>query len=350
MQILPLAASDQYRALRQLSGGDTFLFDPRPGSLVDFRLSVGQKVALSFHVGGDVLLREMVELLIRWEEGGVKNPREEYDRLFWKLPVGVGLHAGMAEGKVGAEELVNLLKGVPLLKGEPSDSRYREVKIHKLPIDPEKYRQIAAFASVAVQQQEVPLAAILSLLPTQEAPSALYIASINGAVQVTASEAFLKKQIDQAQAPKKGGDKKPAEAPREANAAFSLNPNSAQEGTSLYLQYEGHSLALLNNQVWNCFHQTGLLAPDASEAVSRATARRFLGYVPVSADGSTYRHDARWGEVINTRHGSHRQPQLQARLAEGSELARFLDQIRGLRAELRFLENGLHTVLTIDRR
>ena len=90
--------------------------------------------------------------------------------------------------------------------------------------------------------------------------------------------------------------------------------------------------------------------PDAGEAARKEAARRFLGFVPVSADGSAYRYDARRGEVVNGRHGSHRRPELHGRVAEGSELGKLLDQVKGLRAELRFLDDGLHTVLTIDRR
>ena len=53
---------------------------------------------------------------------------------------------------------------------------------------------------------------------------------------------------------------------------------------------------------------------------------------------------------MNERHGSSRQPQLHGKVAETSELKKLLDQIKAVRAELRFLDNGLSTVLTIDRR
>ncbi len=107
---------------------------------------------------------------------------------------------------------------------------------------------------------------------------------------------------------------------------------------------------MLNNQVWNAFYQTGLLAPDAAHSVQQDMARRYLGFIPVSPDGSPYRYDARLGEVVSGRHGSLRRPDLHPKVAEGSELGKVLDQIKALRAELLFLENGLHTVLTIERR
>src|SRR5207249_3407831 len=91
LHILPLAGSEQYRALRQFAGGGKLPFEPWPGAVVDFRLGVGEGQALSFHAGGGARLRDMVGLLIRWEEGVAAHPRQEYDRLFWKLPLGVAL-------------------------------------------------------------------------------------------------------------------------------------------------------------------------------------------------------------------------------------------------------------------
>jgi hypothetical protein len=104
------------------------------------------------------------------------------------------------------------------------------------------------------------------------------------------------------------------------------------------------------NQVWNCFYQAGVLAPDATEATRKEIARRFLAFVPVSPDASTYRYDSRPGEVVNARHSLHRRPRLDGRVGEALELAKLLEDIKALRAELRFLDNGLSTVLTTDRR
>jgi hypothetical protein len=78
--------------------------------------------------------------------------------------------------------------------------------------------------------------------------------------------------------------------------------------------------------------------------------RRFLGCVPVSADGTGYRYDRQHAEVVNDRHGSHRKPQLHGSVAEQSELGKLLNEIKALRAELKFLDNGVQTVLTIERK
>jgi hypothetical protein len=297
----------------------------------------------------------MVELLIRWEEGAVAKPRQEYDRLFWKLPLGVGIAWAGMDRPENLNLIVSLLQQGQLLKGEPGVSWHKKVKLHRLPIDGKQYREVMAQLTALIsfaqqrQQQAVPFVTVLSLLPTQEAPAALYAAVIDKAIHVSANEALLKKLIDQAEARKKAG-KKQVGPGREANATLSIVPANARAAASLFLEYEGHCLALLNNQVWNCFYQVGVLAPDAAESVRQETARRFLGYVPVSPDSSTYRFDAHLAEVANSRHGSHRRPWLHRQVAEASELGRLLDQIKGLHAELRFLDNGLSTVLTIDRR
>jgi hypothetical protein len=348
--ILPLAGSDVYRNLRDTAGRGKIRFEPRTASLVDFQLSVGgggDGLALGFQVDGDALLREMVELLIRWESDSRINLRQEYDRLFWKLPLGVSAHGQVLAGE-GAKQLVELLKSSGLANGEPKTSQHRNVTIHRLAISNEKYRELAPILDSV--PPETPFTTILALLPRQEAPPALHLAVIDDALHISANEDFLKKRIDESEARKKSGETKPAEPDREANAGLYLGPANARAAASLFLEYEGHNLALLNNQVWNCFYQAGILTPNASDAAHRETVRRIQGFVPVSPDGSPYRYDARLAEVVNQRHGSLRWPQLHGQVAETSELGKLLEQFKALRAELRFLDNGLHTVLTIERR
>jgi hypothetical protein len=72
--------------------------------------------------------------------------------------------------------------------------------------------------------------------------------------------------------------------------------------------------------------------------------------VPISPDGEEHVHDGRLNEVRNIRHGSLARPIYHDQLAPGSALARLLEQMRTLRADLRFREDGVHTVLTIDRK
>ena len=344
--ILPLAGSGSYQTLRRNAGQGTFRVEARPGAVVDFRLSVGEKESLSLTVGKSPLLREMVELLVRWEEGGLTNARRDYDRLFWKLPLAVGFSSPKLKNRELVAQGVAFLKSAGLVEGEVRVSTHKTAELHRVPIAAKKYREVAGpLDSEPANASPSPMDAFLALLPRQEAPAALHVAIFDETLYGSANEAFLKKLIDQTAARKKlaGPDRK-------ANATLDIVPANAREAASLFLEYEGHSLSLLNNQVWNCFYQVGVLTPDAAEKARRETARRLLGYVPVSPDSSAYRYDARLGEVVNRHHGSHRRPRFDGQFAETSELARFLDQIKALHAELRFLDNGLSTTLIIERR
>src|SRR5262249_8281609 len=122
MHILPLAGSEQYRTLRQFTQMGKFRFEPLPGSLVDFRVSVGEGQAIFFHVCVSARLSDMVGLLIRWEEGVTLNAREEYDRLFWKLPLGVGLSGPDAVRMDTVDGFVKSIQQGQLIVGEPKVS------------------------------------------------------------------------------------------------------------------------------------------------------------------------------------------------------------------------------------
>ncbi len=347
-RILPLAGSDRYRALRNVAGLGEFEFKPRTASVVDFQIGMGGGGAtIGFQVDAGALLREMVELLIRWETDTRSTLRSDYDRLFWRLPLGLSLYKQEAFRK-GVEEIVDMLKGVGLVKGDVKRIRYRDEDIYRLPVSEENYRQLAALLGPAAA--ESPFATVVSVLPIQEAPAALHLALIDEDLYLSASEDFVKKRIDEAEARKKSKEKQSAESANEANAGLYIGPANAKEAASLFLEYEGHNLALLNNEVWNCFYQSGLLKPSLTDSARNQIVQRLLGFIPVSPDGSRYSYDARSREVVNRRHGSLRQPVLHGQLAEASELGVLLKQIQSLRAELRFLDNGLHTVLTIERR
>ncbi len=60
------------------------------------------------------------------------------------------------------------------------------------------------------------------------------------------------------------------------------------------------------------------------------------------------RNQRRGDDRVNARHGSQGQPRRHPGIAETSPLARLLREVRTLRADLRFREDGVHTVLTID--
>ena len=225
--ILPVVASEQYQVLRQLTGQGKFQFQPRTESIVDFRLSVGEGAALGFHVDENALVRDMVELLIRWEADPRFNLRKEYDRLFWKLPFGVSVSANALPFMNSADDMVNVLKNIS--SDEPKMSKHKDVPIHHVPISEEKYRQIMAL--VNAQPDISPLTTILALVPTQEVPPTLHVTAIDKEVFVSANEDYLKKLIDQS---KKPAVKKAVDEARESNAGLFISPANARTAASLF--------------------------------------------------------------------------------------------------------------------
>ena len=80
------------------------------GAVIDFQVSLfAEKAGFSLHLGGDGVLREMIGLLTRWEVDPGINLRQEYDRLFWKLPLGVAVFGEGTEGRRQAEETARLM-------------------------------------------------------------------------------------------------------------------------------------------------------------------------------------------------------------------------------------------------
>ncbi len=78
-------------------------------------------------------------------------------------------------------------------------------------------------------------------------------------------------------------------------------------------------------------------------------AERYYGFVPVSPDGAAYVYDRRTDEVRNERHGSPSRPKTPKTLAENAPIKQLLEQLRSIRADLRFREDGIHTTVTVDR-
>jgi hypothetical protein len=58
---------------------------------------------------------------------------------------------------------------------------------------------------------------------------------------------------------------------------------------------------------------------------------------------------AKFDEVENIWHGSARYPQMRGGFDEHAPLSQLLEQFRTIRAEFRFKEDGVNTVVTIER-
>jgi hypothetical protein len=182
----------------------------------------------------------------------------------------------------------------------------------------------------------------------------LYSAQVDKAWYLTSSLDVIHELADQAAARREG--KKPPAATGETvpiNSSLTLSPTAAVKARDVlraYLEWESHRRALVNTPIWYPLYHSGLIAPDAPAAARRAAAMHYLGFVPVSPDGAAYVYDRQTDEVLNRRHGGLRRPTLQAGIEDSSPLGRMLEQIRAVRADLRFREDGIHTRVTIERK
>jgi hypothetical protein len=179
---------------------------------------------------------------------------------------------------------------------------------------------------------------------------AIYHTTIDGHWYASLSEAPLKDVIDYHLALQGKAAKKPATV--EINESLYLAPRAAvkaRDALSYYLEWETHRRALVNGPIWYTLYRSGVITESAPDKARQEAARRYLGFVPASPDGAAYAYDARTGEVLNRRHGSLRQPHRHRGLDAASPLARILEQFPTLRADLRFREDGLYTVLTMER-
>ena len=145
---------------------------------------------------------------------------------------------------------------------------------------------------------------------------------------------------------KNGGDK------IETNSTLHLGPKAAIQSKALlrmYLEWETHRRAQLNNRLLYALFRSNVARPDGDSASVEDAALQYLGFVPVSPDLAPFRYDAQKEEVVNLRHGTLRQPKLNAGVETKSPLGQLLEQFATIRADLRFREDGIHTTLTFRR-
>jgi hypothetical protein len=179
---------------------------------------------------------------------------------------------------------------------------------------------------------------------------ALYYAVIDGGWYISPREDCIKEVIDRALARREGKLPKPETVP--VNTSLYVSPQAGKqtkEFAKFYLEWQTHRQALGNAPFWYALYRAGLVPENATEEVREKTALHYLSFVPVSAEGAPYVYERKTDEVINRRHGSLRRPELHSTLAEQAPLAQLLEQFQTTRADLRFREDGVNTVLTIER-
>jgi hypothetical protein len=180
-----------------------------------------------------------------------------------------------------------------------------------------------------------------------------YHAHIDGAWYVSFSDAMLKEVIDRSAARREGKAAVPAAEAVAVNDSLYVAPKAAAKarpGLGFYFEWESHRKALANCPPWYALFRCGLVPEEPTDEAMAEAALRYLGFVPVSPEGAAFVYDAKRDEVVNKRHGSLRRPDLHTDIEASAPLSRLLEQFRSMRADLRFTEDGVHTVVTIERK
>ncbi len=363
--ILPLVQNSQYNELRRVTGGGTVSLDVNaigPSTILQYMMHLSPAVQrreelLGFGRGrGEMDLGTLLAwgldpigkwAMIRLDDSPVYGKllemmeraersenidTEDIARQVFEMPlvVGIDVKNPLTFGVTLAAFRLSVLKSLPGgVTWEPLEKPYKEVPI------------------VCIKPS---LAALRPFLVERERPGrkafepAIYYAMLDGAFYLTLNEKMLHDLIDQAESRKKGEAKTV-----EVNSSLYMSPAAAKVASELvrrYLENQIQEQTLVNEPIWYALYRCGVVREKEKAAL---TAYQYLGYVPASPDGSPYGYDAAKDEVSNERHGSLRKPTLRRTLAEGSPLARVLEQVKLARADLRFREDGIHTVLTVER-
>jgi hypothetical protein len=371
--ILPLIQNSQYNQLRRITGDGTLTLEPGKISsktLAQFVMhlspNLGDRRTL-FRVfepgpgpgaGGDTELMELITwafdpvgkwfvvrlddspvfaklaALLDRDDGLADVDGEEVARLVFQIPIVVGLDIknSLTFGALLASARTAVLKALPGgLTWDYLDPPYKGVSIVRIQATAQGMQSMPFGQQRRGKEPFLP---------------ALYYAMIDGAFYLTPNEALLRDLIDRVQ--DRGGDKKAVEV----NSSLYLSPAAAVATRGLvekYLEAQVRQQTLANEPVWYALYHAGVVPADASAAQARAAAERWLGFVPAGPDRAAYSYDHKTDEVVNQRHGSLRRPKENRTLAEDSPLARLLENLKSVRADLRFREDGVHTVLTVDR-
>jgi hypothetical protein len=262
---------------------------------------------------------------------------EEVAKLVWTIPLAIGVDVRnplvFAGGLAAAR--TSVMAALPgALTWEPLEKDYKGVSIVRIQATPQGRQQIGGLIARGKEGGKDPFR------------PAIYYAMIDSGFYVTLNEDMIKQLIDGAVAKRDG------KGTVEVATSLYLSPAAAQQARGLvrrFLEHQTHQRARTSLPIWYALYRTGIVTGDAKPEEAQAAAYRYLGYVPVSPDGAGYKYDPQYDEVVNERHGSFRKPTLHNTTADNSPLNFLLDQMRSIRADLRFREDGIHTVLTIDR-
>jgi hypothetical protein len=352
--ILPLIKNSRYDELRRAVGGGTAKLDLAaipPKTLVQYftHLSpelrnqaedlintwltlsaapvsskkwLGEWFVLRF---GDSPVYSELEKLWRRAELLPEMPNNQWDemeRIFVQLPVTVGI--GIRDPKEFAKVLTALKNGLMDAESKILKPAYKNVLITRLRFD-------------------------VGGLPKK---LTIYHAMVGKGWYVSFSEAALKEVIDQTEGhrrAKKGASKGKLV---KVNSSLYLAPKAVDKARAFlrsFLEWESHRRALANEAAWYALYSSGVIDKATSRQKRESLALQFFGFIPVSPEGAAYRYLPDRDEVENRRHGSFRRPRLHAAIEDQSPLGQLLREFRTLCVDLRFREDGVHTILTLER-
>jgi hypothetical protein len=360
--IPPLVKNSWYDALRVWTGDGTVELRPSaisPQTLIEYHTHLNaalfdvppakgngqgrRKSSLgnwfSIALDDSPLFADFVSLHIRRE----LEPRPQDDvlqdagRLIFRAPLIVGV--GIRDRKAFQKQLDDYEDIFQWLLGEFRVEK-NKLSYKGVPIT------VVRFAADSQLAQLVPVKR--SARPTFE--PVLYHAFVGDGWYLTLNESCLKDRIDRSVARLRPTELKKAVP---VNSSLYLAPGAAvKAGAAVrsYLEWETHRRTLANGPEWYTLFRCRLIDPKMSEKQRLQAALHYLGYLPISADSARYEYDPQADEVSNVRHGSFRRPILHADPAPTSSVAELLDQFRTFRADFRFQNGGMHTIVTLERK
>lgn len=366
--ILPLVQTSTYNDLRRSTGGGTTALQPAaipPGTAVQLLSHISPTAAMRDSVNGS--LRDLGALAtnasldwlgdwavlrlgdsdvyaqlarrLRDREAGSeaeRGPLSDLDLLF-QMPVTAGV--GIKNSLVLAGALTGL-RGMAM-------SAAPDV-VTWAPLDP-PYKGVSIVRVQAVRQglidREVNRGREQPFLP------ALYYALVDDGWYISPREDCIRAVIDASVARRDGRVARAEPVP--VNSSLYVAPSAGaatRDFVGLFLEDQTHRQALGNAPYWYALYRAGLIPAGATEAARARAAFHAFGFVPVSGEGAPYVYEPKTDDIVNGRHGSPRRPERHATLAPTSPLGRMMEEFPSLRADLRFREDGVFTVLTITRK
>jgi hypothetical protein len=353
--ILPLIADGGYHDLRRFTGGGTTTLDAAnipSTTLAQLLAHIGPQTRRRFastdalgdwfilRVEDSPLYAKLVELRMRQSLSPEMSDAllPDIERALFQLPIVAGVRfadrQAFDEAMRSISELFFLFIGPVAI--EPVKPAHRDVPITRLQFEK------TSFAAEALNGARVPV-------EKRFAPT-LYHAHIGDGWYLSPSEALLKEMIDRWCARRDGKEPEQKGEAIAVNSSFYAAPKAAVQARAAldrYLDWESQRRDLTNCAVWYPLFCCGLLPEELSAETMREAAWLHFGFVPATAGGCAY--EPRTDEVVSPRHGTLRLPRSAGSTEGSSALELLLEQFRTARADLNFRDEGLHTVVTIER-